>query len=495
MRRLSLYAIFVWFIVALYGCKPASHLRYDRPYPRLAASISFPQKECWGGPAELSKYEMIYGNSNAVEVGKLLDRARAEGYGEWADRVIIIHQINIQSPIDLMEKFPSGPPAWWLQSAQYDPNKAVAVAIWQNALHNVDWWLRDPTGERFVIWTKGRYLTNWAASPQGRWNGELIAGRDTIHLGDTRGLTLVEWVCTGLRDCVIRHPTYRAAYSGIQIEGGPMIGTGPWVPPTARIVVSPAVQTVSRDEYNRLALPNHKRFCQEFIADLTVGGRLLQRMIVRCNGHTLGPFHAGKGEYDLIHESCNAPKLERYLSWGGWPHNIASNWFALWARIEEAYGPYPKNNKTADAVQGWELTTAQCMPSIHWPAERQRQHMRVTLGHVLVAGEGNISFSWQEDQTGVRYASGDIAVKRWPQIPEADFQLGAWSGPPAQEHVTSEFPDRPLYYRHFRNGGQHYSVVVNLWHAEIAGISGDDAVWFRGEYPNEVERIEFDDIQ
>jgi hypothetical protein len=487
MRRIL---VFLGVLLAIGACKPAKYLQHDRPYPRLAASISFPQKACWGGPAVLSKYEMIYGNSNAVQVAALLDRARREGFGEWADRVIIVHQINIQSPIAIEEAYPyGGPPDWWLRSAQYDPTKAVALAIWRNNRHTCDWYLRDETGNRLSIWTKGRYLTNWSEQcPRGRWDGRLMIGRDTVDIGDTRGLTLVEWICSGLRDKVVRHPIYRAAYGAIQLEDGPLIGARPWVPPNTRVVVSPAAQPISIEEYNTLILPNHERFMREFVLELTAGGPLLKRMIVRCNGHTLGPFHAGKREYELIHETCNAPKLECYLDWGGWPHNIPANWFALWARIEEAYGPYPKNNRTADAVQGWELTTAQCMPSIHWSAERQRQHMRFALGHVLVAGEGNISFSPEEDQTGVRYASGDAGIRSWPDIPEAHFSLGAWSGPPAQEHTEDGLL---IYYRHFRDGNRDYSVAVNLWGTEVGGIPARDAVWYKGTYPA-AERIDFD---
>jgi len=463
-------------------------MRSERPYPRLAASISFPQKECWGGPAVLSKYEMIYGNSDAIQVWNFLEQARIEGYGEWADRVIILQQVNIQSPIAVEEKFPRGPPAWWIKAAQYSPDKAVAIAIWQNELLGCDWWLRYTTGSRVPIWTEDRYLGNWSeACPRGLWAGRMTVEGDTIDLGDTRGLTLVEWICTGLRERVIGHPIYRQAYAGIQLQDGPLFGAGPWIPPRTRVAISPAV-TITIGEYNESSLSIHITFLCDFIGQLTVGRSARDRMVVRCNGHTLGPYHEGKEHFAHLHSVCQACALEQYGNWGGWPYNGAEDWFALWARIEAIYGPYPRRSALGDILQGWELTTAQCMPSLWWSAERQRQHMRFALGHVLVAGEGGISFSWLEDQTGVRYASGNNAINRWPHIPEADFQLGAWSGPPAQEHVID---GKVIYYRHFRDGEKRYSVAVNLWDRELGGIPAKDAVWFRGEYPGPVERIEF----
>lgn len=477
MKRL----LFV-LVLALFGCNDSRVdvlMRNEPVFPKRAATIHKMQR--W--PLEyLVQQDLINGNSPISQVKATLDRARAAGYGEWADRVLIVQTYSFETvPVEVLRSTSLAP--WFYREAVENPDLAIQVAVYENAKLGCDWMLHDKRGRYIAIWpadtTKmnGVAINLSTACPSGRWDGKVTINGKTYDFGDTRGKTAAQWISTTMRDRILLSSKFLEVTHGIMFEDGPFVGVPSWILDMTGQEIAPYwpnARAVTRATYEQMCKPNFEAFVRE------LAGGVNKKLMVYANGHWCNDAY----ESATIHRFMNSGKLEKYGGSGTWPHWDNAAWFGIWPQIEASFAPYQFDslaNPMIDRVQGSELAIVQCAPKTSWTEAKKQAWARQMLAHAVLRG-GYFSLSWFEDPRGLDYIRGEGC---WPmidclEVPEVNLKLGrALGGIQAYGE---------LYYRRFEN----YTVVLNLDDSPHEGIPGPDAVWVAGAWSPRmsVERIE-----
>ncbi len=456
-----------------------------RPYPRLAGAMvwinSWPEEMLYE-LQEIAAYNIV------EDINTVKQRARAHGHADWADSVkfsvnYCLQTATTQDPTH----FPPTirPSDWAYASAWHNPNYAIAIAVYENAIRGVDWFLRDQNNALIPIWCGG-YALNWSPNAiKGVWDGKYTYNGIQYDLGDTRDKNLVEWMAGPMREAILMKPEFQSAVQGITFEDGPTQGVPCYLlSPSTLIDPDNDGNYMTCAEYADYVEPTFEYYIMNFVQPLR------DHFIVRTNEHFTTPGTMERPSSILARATFHGPKFESYGNWGGWPFQNNVEWFKRWDAVEEAFTPYGEDSFVPpnDANSGQNVATAQCTPDITWSDDVIRQWMRHRLGHVLMY-DGSISFSWKQDPFGHSYILGDI--DHWPDFPEMHFKLGRALGP-KQTYTDPMQLNKPLYYRNFQNGSQVYTVTVNIWDVSVAGIPAQESVWYEGNWPNgDYQKIEF----
>jgi hypothetical protein len=299
-------------------------------------------------------------------------------------------------------------------------------------------------------------------------------------IGDTRGLTCVEWLCGPLRNTVILGSEFADAYNSFHVDDDGFLGVPPWqVPNPDDLRLDPAGDgsvIMNIEQYDAACTASYEYYTVNLL------GVLNDDFIVTCNGSYLNPAWPTVLR-DAMHTGANGCKLQGYAYWGGWPRQDAPAWFALWEGIEEAFLPFGgAMSEEEDLRQGIEVTYAQPRIKDSWSTGEREQFMRETLGHTLMY-DGVFAPAWRDDEFGLGFLDGEGDPP--PFIPHMAFPLGRAMSE-RQTYTDPDYPDYPLYYRYFqRESEERFTVVVNMWEVEIGGIPARDAVWFHGDWPDD----------
>ncbi len=500
--------ISAFFSTALPAALSAAAAEDEYVYPRLALGTAFVDR--WlsvkDDPAFLARFQEIYSASPAEKVLETKRRMRDLGYADWADRVRFIQLVE---PLCAMKATPEADgklPAWQYNYAKNNLGALLTVAVYHNLRdHGCDWLLHDVEGDTLCVWgtTCSKQLINisrWC--PKGRWDGrvsKIVNGRPrTWDFGSTAGLNFVEWMCTVVRDSLYLHnQVFPQAYDGLQLEDsfGRDVACMFGYTPRGEYQRSPDPRgdgsgcscrwrpTTGYAEATRAGVDSILTYCLQPVRDAG--------LIVRGNGHYLRWLldpQARLGEDEVYTRTFSGWKMEDYGSWGGWPHSDSTRgyWFRCYRSIEEVYRP-----RGIDRLEGWDVTTLQSNPRLGWSDARREQWTRLNLGQCLMGDGCFDGLAVREDYFFQRYL--EEKTVEWSAyapgwIPEMDLTLGAAAGDFQEYRPLADV--KPLFFRHFTDdtGPEPllYTVVVNVWPVQLAGVPARDAMWLRGhqtEFP------------
>lgn len=496
MNKLSLLLSLLLVATLWSGCRNSTVTKIET-FPKPAASIA--RMQDW--PLEyLVKHEIIFGNTPVENVKDVIELAKRSGYEDWAEKVIIIQEHCWQTlDVRILKKWPIDTtkhlPKWMYQMGENNPHIAIRVAAWENLKMGVDWWLRDTEGRLVPLWPTWRDINlygkpmqhcvaNWAPDcPVGKWNGCRVIGKQQFYLGNTKGLTLLQWMYMEMKKEVILGSDIFTEYvDGILLEDGGFIGVPCWaMPDTLRLSPQNNGEGMNCREYRQHCMAGYETYMQKMV------GGLNKKLFFYINGHHTKEELKNSLEYQLVYKYCNAPKVEHYGNWGGWPHIDTPEWLAIWPKIEDRYIPYGFTERSIlDRVQGDNMAIAQCTPLREWRDTTSKRWVREHLAMTLINSSAYFSVSFKEDHSGYGYMQGQYVG--WPNIdgfetPYLYYKIGS----PVSEmkkNIDPRYPQFPLYYRYFEDSKKRYTVVVNMWPRTINMVPQNDGVWFEGIWPN-----------
>ena len=453
---------------------PPSH-----EYPRLSLGTCRVQE--WlnkpEGMAFLYQFQEIYGSSTSEDVLMIKQRARSDGHADWARSTLWIQGDCLATTDD----WQSTPPEWAFGFARNNIASAISMAVYMNRQRRVDWFLRDISGNKMQIWSSGHYALNLTPDcPLGAWDGKITYQGRQYSLGDTRGLTVVQWLQGPFAQAVIRNSQFSQAFDGLQAEDFP----SPWFYYFNGQIPDPkrdGIGFASSEQFEAYCRPVWRSWFLDFLKPLQ------DKFIVRVNGHNIQwYFDQVQDPWPEIQQAANGCKLERYFGWGGWPHWDQPTWNDVYHAIEELYHPLVSSSGGSglDERQGWDVTTIQLNASCDWPSEQIDQYKRAGLASTLM-GDGLFDGTAYAEDYGYASYLRNGEVRYAPRdIPEMHIKLGKALGPSSQFFADRE---HPLEYRRFfdANTKKTYTVVSNVWSFPIAGIPAEDGVWFLGRWPRE----------
>ncbi len=462
---------------------PTDGIRIDRDpplahwYPRLSLGTNWVQ--VWSEKPEglefLYQFQEIYGPSTVEEVAVVRELAEADGHAAWADNTIWIQGECLVTT----GEWTSAPPAWALGLARNNIPQAINIAVYMNGQHQVDWFLRDIHGEKMRIWSDAYYALNLSPDcPVGAWNGVITYEGQQYSLGDTRGLTLLQWLQGPFTEAVIRNSQFSEVFDGLEAEDYPSA----WL-----YYFNGQIPDPKRDG---VGFPDEEQFeayCRNVWRSwfLDFLKPLQDRFIVRVNNHhTRWYFEHQQNPWPEVQQAATGCKLERYFGAGGWPSWDQPQWSAVYHAVEELYHPLNPDptEPGLDGHQGWDMTTVQLNAPFDWPGERIDRYKRAGLASTLMGDGFYDGTAYAEDFYYTGYLRGGQTQYAPRDIPEMRIPLGRALGPSRYYRADQR---RPLEYRWFRNEetGQFYTVVCNVWDVPVAGIPAQDGVWFRGRWP------------
>lgn len=486
----------------------AATAQEEHTYPRLALGTALVDR--WitekDDPGFLATFQEIYTGSPAEKVIETRRLMRARGYDTWAAGTRFV---QVFGPLCATRAFPESDgklPAWLYDQAKNNLPALLTVATYHNLRdHDCDWILHDVQGDSMCAWgtTCNKLLLNisrWC--PKGEWDGRVskVTNRGLVSwdYGSTVGLNVVEWMCTVVRDSVfLRNPIFAEAFDGIQIEDSfgrdiaCLFGynaSGEWgqTPDPRRDGIGLSCDWNPRTDYAEATWSSIDSLLIHFLQPIRDAG-----FVVRGNGHHLRWLFDHRyrlGEDTLCTQTFTSMKMEQYGDWGGWPYSDSTHgyWFRTYRALEDVYHP-----RDLDHLEGWDRSVIQSNPRLDWSDSRRERWTRLNLGQCLM-GDGLFDGqAYAEDYYFQKYITETGAgwSRYGPErIPEMELPLGRAAGG-CQEYRP--VPDaKPLYYRHFiresSGGTDLYTVVVNIWPVELAGVPRRDALWFRGhqtEFP------------
>jgi hypothetical protein len=449
----------------------------SRDYPRLSLGTYWVQD--WldkpEGLAFLYQFQEIYGPSAAEDVLMIKRMARADNHANWA-----AHTVWIQGDcLVTTDDWQSEPADWVFGLARNNVMSAINMAVYMNRQCQVDWFLRDIHGEKMRIWSNAHFALNLTPDcPLGAWDGMITYQGRRYSLGDTRGLTLVQWMKGPLTQAVIRNSLFSKAFDGLQAEDCPEA----WL-----YYFNGQIPDPKRDGVGFPSPEQFETYCRDVWRSwfLDFLKPLQDKFIVRLNGHHLGWYFAGvENPWPEIQQAANGCKLERYFGGGGWPNWDRPMCRKVYHAIEQLYHPLLPNPYLPglDERQGWDVSTIQLNASQAWPSERIDQYKRAGLASTLM-GDGLFDgTAYEEDYYYTAYLRRGQTQYAPRDVPEMHVQLGEPLGPGRLYTID---PLHPLEYRQFFDADTKrlFTVVSNVWPLPVAGIPAEDGVWFLGRWP------------
>lgn len=428
------------------------------------------------GLAFLYQFQEIYGPSAAEDVLMIQRKARAENHVAWAGSTVWIQTACLASAYE----WKSMPPEWAMGYARNNVAAAINMAVYMNRQHGVDWFLRDIHGEKIRIWSDEHHAMNLTPDcPLGAWDGRITYQGRQYSLGDTRGLTVLQWLKGPFSQAVIRNSLFARAFDGLQAEDYP----AGWI-----YYVNGQVPDPKRDGSGFATAEAFEAYCRGVWRSwfLDFLQPLQNRFIVRLNGHnTWWYFNGAENPWPEMELAANGCKLEGYFDWGGWPNHDRPTWNRVYHAVEELYHPLKSDRYrgSLDARQGWDVTTLQVNASHEWASDRIDRYKRCGLANTLM-GDGLFDgTAYAEDNFFGEYLRGGQTQLAPRGIREMRIMLGRARGP--SQPYTAD-PAHPLEYRQFVDPGSNrmYTVVCNVWSVPVAGIPAEDGVWFLGNWPS-----------
>jgi hypothetical protein len=460
---------------------PPSH-----EYPRLSLGTCWVQE--WPnkpeGMAFLYQFQEIYGSSTSEDVLMIKQRARSAGHADWARSTIWIQGDCLATTDD----WESAPPEWAFGFARNNIASAISMAVYMNGQRRVDWFLRDVNGNKMQIWSSRHYALNLTPDcPLGVWDGKITYQGRQYSLGDTRGLTVAQWLQGPFAQAVIRNSLFSQAFNGLQAEDFPST----WLYYFNGQIPDPkrdGIGFASSEQFEAYCRPVWRSWFLDFLKPLQ------DKFIIRVNGHNIQwYFDHVQDPWPEIQQAANGCKLERYFGWGGWPHWNQPAWNDVYHAIEQLYCPLVSSSGVSapDERQGWDVTTIQLNASYDWSSGQIDQYKRAGLASTLM-GDGLFDgTAYAEDYYYANYLQNGDGRYAPRDIPEMHIKLGKALGP-SRKHLADR--QHPLEYRQFYDAGTKrlYTVVSNVWGVPIAGIPAEDGVWFLGLWPRaRSERLTF----
>jgi hypothetical protein len=427
------------------------------------------------GMAFLYQFMEIYGPSTAEDVLTIKQRARAENHGDWADHTIWIQDECLVTTGD----WSTVPPEWAFGLARNNVPNAINMAVYMNRQLGVDWFLRDIHGEKMPIWGDTFFALNLTPDcPVGAWDGTFTYQGRQYSLGDTRGLTFVQWLQGPFAQTVIRGSLFAQVFNGLMSEDYPSA----WLYYHTGQVPDPRRDGVgfpSYVQFEAYCRPVWRSWFLDFLKPLQ------DQFIIQINNHnTRWSFDDTANPWPEIQEAANGCKLERYFGNGGWPMYDRPMWNRVYEAVERLYHPLSAAPDTRgfDGRQGWDVTIVQLNASSLWPSEDIDRYKRAGLASTLM-GDGVFDGTAADDDyfysLYLRRGQTQYAPR---EIPEMHIRLGKALGPASQYVVD---PAHPLDYRRFFDAATNrvYTVVSNVWSVPVAGIPAQDGAWFLGIWP------------
>lgn len=401
----------------------------------------------------LWQYDEIYSGASVAEVERRQQRARQAGHDAWADNCRWLHQLTGCLAI----KYYAGTlPRWMTRDRHENPDRMLACMAHDNEWAGCEWFLKDDQGAMIPVWPSrhpAMLLNLGPGCPKG-------------VVGDTEGLTVVEYMCGPWLD-VFLETRWKNTYDGMTIESGPFPAVRCWGEGMDEILIVPGtgIEPMTCRQYRAYAFPHYSRFLTDCIGVLTRKG-----IITRCNGH----FDYEVCEWQnplliehaqLVHANFSGCKLEHFGNWGGCPKSDLLEWTEILFRIEGHFRP-----PHWDEYQGWDVSCLECGVRDQWSVQRVNNWQRATLAAALM-GETTWNVKCKDNQNRII-----------PFGPHALFQLGKPLGPARalRDHAGLN----PVYYRHFKRGGKVYTVAWNPGTHPNATIPARDGEWFEGKWPS-----------
>lgn len=446
-------------------------------YPRLSLGTNWVGD--WlkkpEGMAFLYRFQEIYTPSASEDVLMIKQRARAENHAAWADSTVWIQTECLVTTGDWQTE----PPEWAFGLACNNVPNAINMAVYMNRQLNVDWFLRDVNGQKMPIWGDRYFALNLTPDcPLGVWDGMLTYQGRQYSLGDTRGLTLVQWLKGPFTQSVVRGSLFSQAYDGLQSEDWPSA----WLYYFRGQIPDPKRDGIGFPSYVQFEAYSRdvwRSWCLDFLKPLQ------DKFIIRINNHNTRWYLEGwEDPRPEIQQAANGCKLEGYFGNGGWPMYNRPMWDRVYKAVEQVYHPLSASPDTRglDRRQGWDVTTVQLTTHADWTSEQIDRYKRAGLASTLM-GDGLFDgTAWYDDCYYTYYLRHGMTQYAPRDIPEMRVKLGKALGPFRQYAVD---PLHPLDYRQFFDAetGSVYTVVSNVWNVEIAGIPAEDGAWFRGLWP------------
>lgn len=449
--------------------------RHD--YPRLSLGTYWVQD--WLNKPEgiefLYQFQEIYCFSMSEDVLMIKRRAETQNH-----RCPLGNTVWIQCGcLVTTDDWQSEPPEWAFGLARDNVMAAINIAVYMNRQLNVDWFLRDVNGDKMPIWSNAYFALNLTPDcPLGAWDGRITYQGHQYSVGDTRGLTLVQWLKGPFAQTVIRGSLFAQAFDGLQSEDFP----SGWLYSFRGQVPDPKRDGIgfpSSDQFEAYCRDVWRSWFLDFLKPLQ------DKFIVRINGHNIRWYFDGsENPWPEIQQAANGCKLERYFGWGGWPNWDRPMWKGVYHAVEQLYHPLSRtpDGRGLDERQGWDVSTIQLNAAYSWPSEQIDQYKRAGLAATLM-GDGLFDgTAYEEDYYYVAYLRGGQTQYAPRVVPEMHVKLGKALGPYRQYALDAL---HPLDYRQFYDADTKrlYTVVSNVWDLPIAGIPARDGVWFLGDWP------------
>jgi hypothetical protein len=446
-------------------------------YPRLALGTNWVAD--WldrpGGMAFLYQFQEIYGPSTCEEVLMVQRRAREQGHAAWANKVVWVQGDCLVTTSDLE----TDPPEWAIGLARNNVGSAINMAVYMNRQLGVDWFLRDINGQKMPIWSPQLCAVNLTPDcPLGAWDGIITYRGRQYSLGDTRGLTLVQWLRGPFSREVIRRSLFAQVFDGLEAEDYPF----GWL-----YYFNGQIPDPKRDGVGFPVEADFEAYCRDVWRSwfLDFLKPLQDKFVVTINNHnTRWYFDRFENPWPEIQQAANGCKLEQYFGGGTWPRGDIPTWSRVYHAVEDLYHPLSisPDDRRADRNQGWDVSIVQLNAPGDWPADQIDRFKRAGLASALMgdglfdgtATDGDCYYTLYLRHGQDQYAPHDIR--------EMHVKLGRALG--ASRQYTDD-PLHPLEYRQFRNAqtGMVYTVVSNVWDVPVADIPAQDGVWFRGLWP------------
>ncbi len=361
-------------------------------------------------------------------------------------------------------------------STQY----AIPIAVYENKIRGCDWFMRDIHGDLISLWGGiWSYATDSTPNcDRGLWDGKFMLNGQQYDIGDTRGKTLAEWMCSGLRDNVLYGSSFATTFDGMQAEDWP----SGWVYTYLGQIPDPLHDGVGM---NAGQLEDYCRDTWNYITVNLWGDMARHGFITRINDNSFRWLAQGfENPWPAVQESFSGCKFEDLGKWGGWPNYNMTLFWRCYNWLEPYYHPLEQTEEN-NPRQGWDISTMQLNAENQWSLAARQKWKRMGLAFTLM-GNGTADVYASADDFHFWYFLHDGTVAYAPEgIPELSIQLGnAWG--PYETFYNTSFPTKPLYYRQFYNADNQttYTVVVNIHDVTIQGIPYKDGTWFEGNWPD-----------
>ena len=407
---------------------------------------------------------------------------------EWVDNTLIYYTFCQKS----VRMYNGTPPNWAYRFALTHPTSATKIAVYENARLGREWRLRDENGDKVIVYRgSDNELLNWHPNcPLGLWDGNFKLHGKSYNIGDTRGLTVSQWIPV-MASKVMVGTDFEKVYCGYELDDDPCYGYMPWHIPRPRAKLdhdhNPSTPGIPWQAYELQ--------CKETnAANFRAFPKALSRKLIPQAQYDerVGYNQTRQQEMTDIYYECFAgAKFTGYTRVGSGPYLDYAWWWDCLPLAETGYHVYGKDGSIPpmlDRIQGLDFSLVEASVDKNWDKKRTDRHLRQTLSACLTSGNAYYAIVYQEDEAGMKFLRGDPGYCDLPPtIPELFFELGVATSDPFDIYDKMH-PDKPLHARYFKRGYANFTVVCNPYKIDLLGVPAEDGGWFKGLWPH-VQKI------